>query len=82
MKMLTANNRYTVEDLSNLLTEEFPLAEKELTKISADVWILDTQVCNYEGIGRFVLGLLDDVEVLESDDFKIFLRERISLATF
>lgn len=67
---------------ASLLTEEFPLAEKELTKVSPDSWILDTQVCSYEGIGRFVLGLLDDVEVLESDDFKSFLRARISLATF
>lgn len=68
-----------------LLLEEFPLAERELEKTTwqgETCWILDTQVCSYEGIGRFVLGLLDDIHILESDDFKKFLRERITLARF
>lgn len=67
---------------ASLLLEEFPLAERELQKVSQDDWILDTKVCSYEGIGRFVLGLLDDIEILESEDFKIFLRKRIALAGF
>lgn len=64
---------------SSLLIEEFPLAEKELTKISDNQYLLETNVCSYEGVGRFVLGLLDDVEVLESDEFVKFLKERVSL---
>ncbi|MEF9931611.1 MAG: WYL domain-containing protein [Bacteroidales bacterium] len=67
---------------ASLLIEEFPLAEKELKKISEEYWILATNVCSYEGIGRFVLGLLDDITVIESNDFKTFLRKRISLAQF
>lgn len=67
---------------ASLLREEFPLAENELKPETGDAWILETQVCSFEGIGRFVLGVLDDIEVLESEEFKSFLRERISLASF
>ena len=60
----------------NLLLEEYPLAERDTTK-DGDGWVLDTMVCNYRGVGRFVLGLMDDVEVLESEEFKKYLRTKI-----
>ena len=65
---------------ASLLLEEYPLAEKELVKINETSYLLETEVCSYEGIGRFVLGLLDDIEVLESPDFADFLRRRMSIA--
>jgi hypothetical protein len=34
-------------------------------------------VCAYRGIGRFVLGLYDDIEVLGSPDFIDYLKEKI-----
>jgi hypothetical protein len=61
----------------NLLLEEYPLAERDTTK-DGDGWVLDTMVCNYRGVGRFVLGLMDDVEVLESEEFKKYLRTKIA----
>ncbi|MDR0755107.1 MAG: WYL domain-containing protein [Prevotellaceae bacterium] len=61
----------------SLLTEEYPLSEQYLTKISDNEWILETNVCSYEGIGRFVTGLLHDIEILESDDFKEYMKKRI-----
>ncbi len=64
---------------SSLLVEEYPLAEKYLTKISDTQYILETNVCSYEGIGRFVLGLLDDIKILHSPDFIEFLKSRIAL---
>lgn len=69
---------------ASLLVEEYPLGEKFLSPIpdNANHFILDTWVCGYEGIGRFVLGLLDDVEILEGDGLKEFLKERIKLANF
>ena len=54
---------------SSLLVEEFPLASKQLQKISDNEWLLDTEVCSYEGVGRFVLGLLEDIEIIESPEF-------------
>ena len=64
---------------SSLLLEEFPLAEKELRKKSDNEYILETNVCSYEGVGRFVLGLLDDIEVIGSNEFREFLKKRISI---
>lgn len=49
----------------NLLIEEYPLAEKDLKNID-DKWILETNVCGMEGVGRFVLGLAGDVKIVDS----------------
>lgn len=69
---------------ASLLVEEYPLGGKFLSPIKDDPthFILDTWVCGYEGVGRFILGLLDDIEILEGDSLKEFLKERMSLAKF
>ena len=58
---------------ANLLIEEFPLAEKQLTMEDNSHWILETDVCGYAGVGRFVLGLFDDMEILGSEEFKDYI---------
>ena len=60
----------------NLLIEEYPLSERDLTQEDETHWLLDTLVCNYAGIGRFVIGLADDIEIIDSPDFIEFLRKR------
>ena len=50
----------------NLLIEEYPLAERDLRPLDDGHWLLDTQVCNYKGVGRFVMGLLEDIEILDT----------------
>jgi predicted DNA-binding transcriptional regulator YafY len=60
-----------------LLMEEYPLAEKEMVQTSENEWILETKVCSYEGIGRFVIGLCDEITILESSQFKRFLAEKV-----
>lgn len=69
---------------ASLLVEEYPLGEKFLSPLPDDPshFILDTWVCGYEGIGRFVLGLLDDIEIIEGEGLKEFLKERMSLAKY
>ena len=69
---------------ASLLVEEYPLAEKYLSYAADDTnhFILDTNICGYEGVGRFVLGLLDDIEILEGEGLKEFLRERMKMARF
>jgi len=62
---------------ANLLTEEYPLSEKYLWKISDNEWILETKVCSFEGVGRFIMGLLQDVEIINSDELKEFIREKV-----
>ena len=63
----------------NLLIEEYPLAERDLTQIDDKHWLLDTMVCNYAGIGRFVMGLIEDIEVIDSPDFNAYLRQKSEL---
>jgi predicted DNA-binding transcriptional regulator YafY len=69
---------------ASLLVEEYPLGEKYLSPAPDDSshFILDISVCGYEGVGRFVLGLLDDIEILEGDGLKEFLKERMKMARF
>ena len=69
---------------ASLLVEEYPLGEKYLSPDpdSTAHYILETNICGYEGVGRFVLGLLDDIEILEGDGLKDFLKERMQLAKF
>ena len=31
----------------------------------------------FEGVGRFILGLWDDIEIVESDELKEFIWERV-----
>lgn len=78
---ISSSNRFSVKlrlgiTSANLLIEEFPLSEKYMIKEDEYHWILQTEVCRYEGIGRFVLGLIEDIEIIESDDFIKYLREK------
>lgn len=66
----------------SLLTEEYPLSEKYLhmtVENGEQFYILDTFVCSYEGVGRFVLGLLDDIEIIEGEGLKDFIKKRASI---
>jgi predicted DNA-binding transcriptional regulator YafY len=62
----------------NLLIEEYPLAERDIKRLDSHHWLLDTKVCNYLGIGRFVVGLLDDVEIVDSPELKEYIRKYLS----
>lgn len=62
---------------ATLLTEEYPLAGQFLTRHTDNQWTFEGNVCGYEGIGRFVLGLCDDIRVLEDEGLKNFLTLKI-----
>jgi predicted DNA-binding transcriptional regulator YafY len=62
---------------AQLLMEEYPLAETYLTQVDEARWILDTEVCSFEGVGRFVMGLTHEIEVLETAAFKKYLQQRL-----
>lgn len=63
----------------NLILEEYPLSERDITPLEKGRWLLDTFVCNYLGISRFVVGLLDDIRVVDSPEFSAYLKSRLSL---
>ena len=58
----------------NLLLEEFPLS-REYVKVENGCYQLKIPVAGYQGIGRFVMGLPGEIEVLGTKGFKEFLRE-------
>ncbi|MDY6250352.1 MAG: WYL domain-containing protein [Bacteroidaceae bacterium] len=63
---------------ATLLREEHPAAAERLTPQPDGKQMLDIMVCSYKGVGRFVLGMFDDIEVLGSEDFKNYLKEKIN----
>jgi predicted DNA-binding transcriptional regulator YafY len=62
----------------NLLIEEYPLAEQYITKIDDGTWLFDTFVVSYLAPARFVLGLYDDIQVEDGDEFKNYLNKKIT----
>lgn len=60
----------------DLLLEEYPLSARSITPDGDDHWIFETDVVSYVGIGRFVIGLSDDIEVLSDDGLKDYLKSK------
>jgi predicted DNA-binding transcriptional regulator YafY len=61
----------------NLMIEEYPLSAPLFEQEDQNHWLLSMDVCSYAGIGRFVLGLFEDIEVLGSQEFIQYLKEKI-----
>ena len=59
----------------NLICEEYPISKNYLKKEN-DLYLLDIPIADFNGIGRFVLGLPGEVFVKEPEEFKTFLREK------
>ena len=51
----------------NLLIEEYPLASRDLT-FEDGFWWLRTTVKDLAGVGRFTMGLADQIEVIDSPE--------------
>lgn len=60
----------------NLLIEEFPAAREHIVT-EGNTYHLKVPVAGYEGIGRFVLGLMEEVERIEPAAFRNYLKKRI-----
>ncbi len=65
----------------NLLTEEYPLSEAFI-KREGNEYFFDGWVSDWHGIGRFVLGLMDEIEVVKPVEFKKFLDKKIKNKNF
>ena len=61
----------------NIMKEEYPQAKPFITDGADGRHLLRLDVCSYSGIGRFVLGLYDDVSVLGGDGFKAYLDAKL-----
>ncbi|KDR51603.1 helix-turn-helix transcriptional regulator [Hoylesella loescheii] len=62
----------------SILLEEYPMAEAYITPADdPDHWIFSSDVASYLGIGRFVLGLYHDIEVLGNPDFVAYIYNKV-----
>lgn len=59
-----------------LLREEFPLALPFLTK-EEDHYLFHGPVASYEGVGRFTLGLIDEIHIRNPENFITFIKNKI-----
>lgn len=62
----------------NLILEEFPLSENYLTQIGKDRWLLQTEVRNYAGVARFVIGLMDDIKIVDTPELEQYLANYVA----
>jgi proteasome accessory factor C len=60
----------------NLLVEEFPLAEGYI-KAKNKNYYLKTPLANYDGVSRFVLGLMGEIEIIKPAGFKKYLKNKV-----
>jgi predicted DNA-binding transcriptional regulator YafY len=60
-----------------LLREEYPLSVPYIEK-QENTYLFKGPVANFEGVGRFVLGLMDEVKVKGPDNFITFLKNKMS----
>ena len=60
---------------TSLLLEENPSAEPLLTDLHDGRHCLQTKVCSLKGVGRFVMGLADDIEVVDSPELSNYLAD-------
>jgi len=59
----------------NLLLEEYPLAAKDIHKTSTGKIILNTKVRNFKGIGRFVIGLAEEIKIVKAPELVQYIKE-------
>lgn len=61
-----------------LLREEYPLALPFLSK-EEDHYLFHGPVANFEGVGRFTLGLIDEIRIKSPEIFISFLKQKLLL---
>ena len=63
----------------NILKDEHPQSVKFLTSINdGEEWILSTDIYRCEAPGRFVIGLLDHLKILQGEELKKYVKDYIN----
>jgi predicted DNA-binding transcriptional regulator YafY len=61
----------------SLLIEEYPLSEQYITMLDDNYRQFEAPVSGFEGVTRFCLGLSEDVEIVEPQALKEFIKQKI-----
>ncbi len=64
----------------SVLIDEYPRAAKHLTAEENGKWRFEADFCSMRGIGRFVLSMPSDIEVIDSPELVDYLREQVQIA--
>jgi len=57
----------------NLMIEEYPKSEKSLQLLENDTYEYHGEIRDYQGIGRFCLSLLNEIEIIEPAGLKQYI---------
>ncbi len=66
----------------NLLIEEYPMSDDFIKECDKNTYIFNGWVSSFVGIGRFILGLLDEIRMVEPKELREFLNRKISEKSF
>lgn len=62
----------------SIMLEEYPASEAYIQQADdPEHWIFSTDVASFLGIGRFVLGLYHDIDVLSSPEFVNYINDKV-----
>ena len=61
----------------NLMLEEYPISSGCFTPPADGRWLFQADLASYVGIGRFILGLYDDIEILGDVGLQAYVRQKI-----
>ena len=61
----------------NLLCEEYPVSEKFITKLNDNKYLFDGWVNSFHGVGRFIMGLIDNVSNIDNPNLKLYLKDKL-----
>lgn len=64
----------------SVLLDEYPQAERRLTQEDDSHWLWEDEFCSMKGVGRFVMGLLEDIEIVDAPELEDYIREQITQA--
>lgn len=62
---------------AGLLQEEYPNAEANIQPADGQSFYFEDKVAGYEGVGRFVLSLPGEIEIVYPEELKKFVREKV-----
>lgn len=63
---------------TNILKEEYPRSTTSIKPDGPNHSVFSTEVCSFVGIGRFVIGLLDDIQIIQSPEFINYVQQKLS----
>lgn len=62
----------------NVLLEEYPRAEHDIEQQEDGTWLFKPSVCSMIGIGRFVIGMFDHIEIIDSPELQAYVTEKLN----